>query len=155
MMNSESNAYPTLPTEPADPGQTALAKWFAEQRVQSVDNLETAARQIATLCTTLLGLLLGLMALSNETLPKYMHWSGGQWLGGLGVTALFAALTCALWVVMPRATPATLNDPDSLEVAFTVMLARKNAWLRRAILLFAAGMFCLSLLVVISLAFVL
>jgi hypothetical protein len=154
-MNSEPNPYPTLPTEPADAGQTALAAWFAEQRLKSADNLETAARQIITLSTTLLGLLLGLMALSEKTLPVYMQWSGVQWVSGLGVVGLFAALACALWVVTPRPAPATLNDPDNLEEAFAALLAHKNRWLRRAIVLFAAGMLCLTLVVVISLMFIL
>lgn len=147
----ETDIYPTVPTNKESPEEAALAQWFAEQRTKSVDNLEAAARQIITLCTTLLGILLGLMTLTKETLPEYMQWSGVQWLSGLGVIGLFAALAGGLYVVLPRENPATLNDPDSLQTAFKAILERKHLGLRSAILLFGGGMFCLMLVVVISL----
>ncbi|MCI0581119.1 MAG: hypothetical protein L0332_32825 [Chloroflexi bacterium] len=150
----ESDVYPSLPTEKESASQTALARWFAEQHIKSVDNLEKAARQIITLCTALLGTLLGLMALTEETLPRHMQWSGIQWISGVGVVGLFAALACALYVVMPRPNPVSLNDPGSLQTAFAMLLARKQLGLRLAIIIFAIALLCFMLVVVVSLAFV-
>lgn len=150
----ESDVYPTLPTEKESASQTALANWFAGQHLKSVDNLEMAARQIITLCTALLGTLLGLMALTEETLPKHMQWSGIQWISGVGVVCLFIALACALYVVIPQRNPVALNDPESLQTAFTTLLARKHFWLWLAIIIFAVAMACLMLVVVVSLAFI-
>ncbi len=154
MTEINSNAYPTLPTERETPQQAALAEWFAQQHVQSAANLETAARQIITLCTTLLGVLLGLMALTEDTLPAYMQWSGIQWLSGLGVVGLFAALGCGLYVVIPRPNMVTINDPDNMGAEFTALLARKSRGLLLAVILFGAAMFCLVCVIIISLALV-
>lgn len=147
--------YPSLPTEKELVWQTALARWFAEQHLKSVDHLEAAARQMITLCTALLGTLLGVMALSAETLPGYMRWSGIQWLSGLGVVGLFAALACALYAVLPRPWPVNLNDPASLQAAFDKLLARKHWGVWLAGFIFAGAMLCLMLVVVLSLAVIL
>ena len=151
---SETETYPTLISDKEAPEEAALAQWFADQRTKSVDNLEAAARQIITLCTTLLGVLLGLMSLTKDNLPPYMHWSGVQWLSGLGVVGLFVALACALYVVLPRHNPVTLNDPDSLQTVFQSILERKHVGLRWAIISFAGAMLCLVLVLVISLALI-
>ncbi|MBE2199812.1 MAG: hypothetical protein IAE79_14450 [Anaerolinea sp.] len=149
---SNPNPYPALPTEAENQQQAALYAWFTTQQTKAVDNLEEAARQIITLCTTLLGLLLGLLALTETPLPAHMGWSGVQWLGGVGVTALLLALAAALSVVIPRPTAATLNDPDDLERAFAALLARKNQGLWWAVLLFGTAMGCLAAVVVAALA---
>lgn len=151
----ESDIYPTLPTEKEPAAQTALANWFAEQHIHSIDNLETAARQIITLCTALLGALLGLMALTETPLPQHMQWSGVQWISGAGVVCLFAALACALYVVIPRRHPVNLNDPQNLQNTFETLLRRKQRWLWAAIITFGVAMFCFALIVVVSLSFVL
>lgn len=151
---SDTDSYPTLTTTKEPAAQTALAKWFAEQRIKSVDNLEAAARQIITLSTALLGTLLGLMAITEETLPKHMQWSGIQWLSALGVVGLFIALTFALYVVLPRPHAVALNDPESLQATFSVLLTRKQLGLRLALIIFAGAVFCLMLVILISLVLI-
>jgi hypothetical protein len=150
----ESDVYPTLQTEKEPASQTALVKWFAEQRLKSMDNIEAAARQIITLCTALLGSLLGLMALSEETLPRHMQWSGIQWISGIGVVCLFIALACGLYVILPSRKPVNLNDPDALEAAFDRLVFQKNVGLQLSTIIFGIAMLCLMLVVVFSLLFI-
>jgi len=151
---SEPDAYPSFPTEPETAEEAALYAWFTEQRVKSVDNLEGAARQIITLCTTLLGLLLGLLALTEDPLPAHIHWSGVQWLGGLGVAALLVALGGALYAILPQRIPVNLNDPRDLQNEFDALLARKSRGLQVAAVGFGAGMVFLGIIVVVALALI-
>jgi uncharacterized membrane protein YcjF (UPF0283 family) len=148
---NETNDFPTLPSRPERPDEAALHGWFAEQRLKSIDNLETAARQIITLCTTLLGLLLGLMALAAPNLPAHMGWSGVQWLSGLGVVALLVALLCGLSVVVPWRTAVNLQAPGELQATWEQLLARKSQGLRLAILFFAGAVVCLTAVILIAL----
>jgi len=136
--------YPTLPTAKPSAQEDALARWFATQRTQSIDNLEGAARQIITLCTTLLTVLLGLAALTAETLPSYMSAALIRWLSMVGVLALFVALGSALLVVLPGATWVKLNDPADLAAAYDKLLAYKNTGLTIAVVVFGTAMLCLT-----------
>lgn len=140
------------PQRPETEAESALHGWWAEQRTKSVDNLEAAARQIITLCSALLTVLLGLMALSEATLPKHMTWSGIQWLSAIGIIGLFAALAFALFVIYPRSNLVTHNDPSAEKQAFNDLLLHKNRWLSRSLWAFGIGMACIVLIVVISLA---
>lgn len=153
-MSEPEPAYPSLPTAPETAEEAALYAWFAEQQTKSADNLEAAARQIITLCTTLLGLLLGLLALAGKDLPAHMRWSGVQALSVAGVVALLLALVAALTVIIPRPLTVSLNDPDDLQTAFAALLARKSQGLSWAVWLFAAAMFCLGTVVVIAVALI-
>jgi hypothetical protein len=152
MAENEADNIPTLTTRAESQQQAALYAWFAEQATKSVDNLEQAARQIITLCTTLLGLLLGLLALAEDPLPAHMHWSGVQWLGGLGVAALLLALGGALYAIIPRRIPVNLNDPKDLQNEFDALLARKSRGLQVAVAGFGSAMFCLGAVVAAALA---
>jgi hypothetical protein len=141
----------TVSVEPETGEEAALYAWFAEQRLKSPDNLEAAARQIITLCSTLLGLLLGLLALTDSPLPAHIRWSGVQWLGGLGAAALALALAAALTVILPRPLTAAHNDPDELQAAFASLLARKSRGVWWAALFFGVGMVCLTAVTIIAL----
>ena len=144
---SEQEEFPTLSTRAETPQEKAMYEWFAEQRFKSVDNLETAARQIITLCTSLLGLLLALMALASSTVPAYMQWSGVRWLGGIGVVLLLFALLAGLGVVMPWQMALNLQNPQELNEAWQKLLARKSQKLWAALIAFASAMICLTLLI--------
>jgi hypothetical protein len=150
-MPSESDVYKP-PQRPETDAEAALHAWWTDQRTKSVDNLEAAARQMITLGSALLTALLGLMALSNATLPAHMTWSGIQWLSGLGIVGLFAALAFALVVVYPRPNPVTRNDPAAEKQAFEGLLQRKSRWLSAALWAFGVGMACIVVIVLISLA---
>ncbi|MCO5186832.1 MAG: hypothetical protein M9941_02260 [Anaerolineae bacterium] len=142
------------PQRPERPEEAQLHAWWTTQRTQSVDNLEAAARQIITLGSALLTALLGIMALSGETLPDYMRWSGIRWLSALAVIGLFAALSCALVVIYPFPQTVVRNDPAGNADAFEALLRRKNRWLRLAAIAFAVGMAGLLLVIVISLTLI-
>jgi hypothetical protein len=148
---NETDDFPTLPTRPERPEEAVLHGWFAEQRLKSADNLETAARQIITLCTTLLGLLLGLMALAGVHTPAYMHWSGVRWLSGAGVILLLVALLAGLSVVLPWQTAVNLSDPNDMAQTWARLLAQKSQGLWLALITFALAMFCLALIILIAL----
>jgi len=143
----DPDLYPTLPTTKPTAQEDALAQWFAKQHTQSIDNLEGAARQIITLCTTLLTVLLGLAALTADALPTYMNATVIRWLIMVGVLALFSALGSALIVVFPGATRVTLNDPKDLAAAYDKLLAFKNTGLSIAIVAFGIAMFCLTIVI--------
>lgn len=148
---SEQEEYPALPTRAETPQEKAMYEWFAEQRFKSADNLEAAARQIITLCTSLLGLLLGLLALAGSTVPAYMQWSGVRWLGGIGVVLLLLALLAGLGVVVPWRMSLNLQDGQALNEAWQKLLARKSQKLWVALIAFASGMVCLTLLIILAL----
>ena len=136
-----------LPTKKQTAAETALDDWFQKQRLASVDNLETAARQIIGLSSTILTVLLGLMALTEETLPSYMAKPSIQWISWIGLIGLAAGLACALMVVYPRPIHTT-NSPEDQQNDFDALLAFKSRWLGRSVIGFGLGM--ASLVIVIS-----
>ena len=80
------------PGTPETPRELALGQWWAEQELKSPANLEAAARQIITLVTSLLGLLLAILAVAEDPLPAYLASGGLRLAGGLAILALLGGL---------------------------------------------------------------
>ena len=117
-----------------------IADWFEKQEAESIDHLETAARQIITLVTTFYGLIFGVLALSSDTFAASLRL---PWVTGLGIAAvllLLLALAAALRVVMPRRYSYGEASLDRMQAAYQNILNHKFRWLRRATLLFGLGL---------------
>lgn len=125
-----------------------LLKWFAAQQIKSVDHVEAGARQIIALCSTLLTILFGLVALTGSAPPIYTQRALFQWLSLVGVVGLFLALFCALMVVIPSTYRVAINDPDALEARFGEILQHKTGGLNLAVVSFTIAMFCLTAMIV-------
>jgi len=156
-MNNPSpdpSSYPTAETRVSTAAEEALAVWFAEQQTKSVDNLEQAARQLITLCSSLLTVLLGITALSAQRPPPYLQSAFFQLCSLVTVLALLATLAAAIVVTMPGANPVISNDPDDMRNVFAELLRYKNRALRAALFAFALGMITLTCMIITALVIV-
>ena len=131
--------------------EQALASWFAEQALASPGNLESAARTIVGLVTGLLGLLLGVLAVSEDPLPSYLWLPWMRLAGVAAIVFLFAALLCALLVLLPRRMVLSRHRPDQQKAAFERMLAWKACWLRGAVVAFGLGVGLLGAILIVAL----
>ncbi len=129
----------------------ALREWWAAQALGSLDNLETAARQIITLCTTLLGSLLAVLALAEDPLPAYLAARAVRLAGGAGVLLLLGGLAAALVVVWPRRYAAAPDLPAQQRQAFTAMRQFKARALTASLALFGLGLAALALVLLLAL----
>jgi hypothetical protein len=133
------------------PEEAALRDWFDQQALAAPDNLEAAARLIITLVTTLIGLLLGVLAVAGEPLPGYFQYPSVRWLSVAAVGLLLIALAAALVVVFPFRQAVDRQRPSAQQVAFQQLLGRKSAALRVAAVCFGLGLLALGSVLVIAL----
>ena len=131
--------------------EKALAAWFAEQALASPGNLEAAARTVVGLVTGLLGLLLGVLAVSEDPLPSYLWDAGVRPLGVAAIVCLLIALLCALAVLLPRRIAVSSRRPDQQKAAFERMLARKARWLTVTVIAFGVGLLLLGAILIVAL----
>lgn len=150
----DPSSYPTANTRAPTAEEEALAAWFTDQQTKSVDNLEQGARQLITLCSSLLTVLLGITALSAQTSPPYLKMPFFQFCSVVTVVMLLITLAAALVVIMPGANPVTINDPASLRSTFAALRSYKNNGLRAALFAFAIGMVTLTGMIVTALVIV-
>lgn len=131
--------------------ERALREWWAAQALASLDNLERAARQIITLCTTLLGSLLALLALAENPLPAYL----ASWAVRNGAAAaallLLGGLAAALAVVWPRRYAAAADLPEQQRQAFHAMRRFKARLLTVSLTLFGLGLAALVVVLLLAL----
>ncbi len=109
---------------------------------KSLEQLESAAKQIITLVTSLLGLFLGILAFKDD--PTYLAYWDVKLLAGLALLTFLAALFFALGVVLPR--EYHVSDLNSMRLALTAMLRRKRDALRAATLAFGLAVTLVFLL---------
>ena len=76
-----------------------LEKLFDEMESGSLETLESAARQIITLSTALLGAFFGLLAFKDA--PSYLGFVEIKIVGGLALTAFLISLVLALRAISP------------------------------------------------------
>ena len=136
---------------PESPEERALREWWAAQALQSLDNLERAARQIITLCTTLLGTLLAVAALVENPLPPYMSYWSVRLALEVGVVLLLGGLAAALVVVWPRRYAAAPDLPDQQRQVFDGMRQLKARALSVSLVLFGLGLAALALALLLAL----
>lgn len=143
------SARPTGKRRPESDREAALRKFFAEQEVKSIDNLEAAARQIIQLVTALLGLLFGVLALSDGDAVAALKTPLVFWPGLLALGLTLIGLVCALAVIWPGLSTPRAHVPADEERAFAALLARKRDWLYRAVVAFGGGMLAFAVTVMV------
>ncbi len=132
-------------------GERALREWFDKQALAAPDNLEAAARQIITLVTSLLTILLAVLAVAGDPLPAYFAYPTVRWLGVMGVVLLLLALAAALGVVFPFREAVQSARPDEQQAAFARLLQRKSRFLQVAAIAFFLGLVALGSVLIIAL----
>lgn len=135
---------------PLSPADEQLVAFFRDLEQKSLDTLESAARQLITLVTTLLGLFFGVLAFKDN--PRYLQIPAVRALGGLAAGFYVLALFLALDVVMPRRLEVPLASLTQMRQLLRALFDRKSRSLRWAQIAFALGTLALLALILLLLA---
>ncbi|NLP09408.1 hypothetical protein GX408_03315 [bacterium] len=135
-MNDEIIEVPSEKLTPADERLEAL---FDEMEKGSLEALESAARQIITLCTTLLAAFWGILAFKD--MPVYITCPDVKSLTVAALVSFFIALAFALRVVLPRHHLFHRADLTGKRTILHNMLKRKRTALRWAAWFFGFAAF--------------
>ena len=130
--------------------EAAQREWFASQVTAAPANLNEAARQIITLVTTLLGLLLGLLALASGETPLFLRTVEIKAVSLLALALWLVALAAGLFTVVPQLETAASGRPGNQAEVFERILRRKSIALTVAAIAFGLGLLALG--VVLALA---
>lgn len=119
-----------------------LLEFVRKLEGNSLEQLESAAKQLITLVTSLLGLFLGILAFKDA--PTYLAYWDVKLLAGLALLAFLLTLFFALAAVLPR--EYRVADLNSMRLALITMLRRKRNALRAATLAFGISVTLIFLL---------
>jgi hypothetical protein len=145
--------YTVIGIREETPREAAQREWFEKQVLSAPDNLEAAARQLITLATALLSVLFGVLAVTNDPLPRYLALPLVRAIG-IGVVLLLLLSVCAaLLVVYPRRWEAASGKPESQENVFGRLLHWKGRALAVGAIAFAAGVTGLGAVLVMALLY--
>lgn len=136
MLNTEITEVPSEKLTPADERLEAL---FDEMEKSSLDTLESAARQIITLCTTLLAAFWGILAFKDT--PEYITCPDVKSLTAAALVSFFVALAFALRVVLPRHHLFHRADLTEKRAILHDMLKQKRTAQQRAARFFGIAAF--------------
>jgi len=134
-----------------NPEEKRLREWFEAQALTSPQTLEEAARLLIGLVTGLLGALFGVLTISAQNLPAYIHLSLVRVCGVAGVILWLAALLAGLVVVLPRQWQSAPGRPDSQSKTFQAILGRKSLWLTVSVVAFGLATLALGIVLVAAL----
>ncbi len=140
---------PVVESAPLSPADEHLAAYFQDLEQKSLDTLESAARQLITLVTTLLGLFFGVLAFKDN--PHYLAFPAVRILGGLAAGFYVLALFLALDVVMPRRLEVPAANLTAMRRLLRALFERKRRSLRWAQVAFALGTLALLALIILLL----
>ncbi|NCC32266.1 MAG: hypothetical protein EOM24_09610 [Chloroflexia bacterium] len=132
---------------PETTDERELREWLEKQKRGNIERLETSAQTIIQLVTGLYGVLFAVLALSDQ--PAYLEQPVVQWAGTVGVTAFFATLVMALFVLLPRRVSYETDNLSEMQAVYQGLLGRKAVLLQLAQGFFLIGM---AALVVVILA---
>lgn len=135
--------------EPLTKADEDLLDYFKNLEKNSLDTIESAARQIISLVTTLLGLFFGVLAFKDN--PTYLTLDAIRLLGAFSAGFYIAALFFALDVVMPRRIDIPTADLVAMKQLLLTLFDRKNRSLLWAQIAFGIGTVCLFLVILILL----
>ena len=136
------------------PEEERLADWLAEQHLKSPDRLEAAARQIVGLVTGLVGLLVGVAAVTEQPLPPYMAWPCLRWLMVASLVLLLVSLAAGMVVLWPRRVVYSPHKMAEQRAVFEGILRRKARALGVAIVCFALGIALLAAVLALAVLYV-
>ena len=132
----------SVKSRPPTPEELDLATWFDEQETQSVDRLESAARQIISLVTAFLGVVLGALSLGSEKFEATLRHPLVLGIGGVAVGLLLLALIGALGVVIPWRYTYGEADAAGRRAVYRRLVAFKSGWLQAGVIFFGSGLVC-------------
>ena len=139
-------------TRAETPSEAALRDWFDKQVLASPDNIESAARLIIGLTSTLLGVWYGVLNIAADKLPSYLKLFGVREFGVATILLMLVSLWAALAVVLPFRLAAQSTRPDEQAEAFKNMLQTKSMALRVATIAFGLGLASMGLVLIITLS---
>ena len=134
-----------------NPEEKRLREWFETQALASPNTLEEAARLLIGLVTGLLGALFGVLTISAEHLPAYIHLPLVQVCGVIGVILWLVALLAGLVVLLPRKWQPAPGRPDTESKTFQAILGRKSLWLTVSVSAFGMATLALGIVLVAAL----
>ena len=124
-------------SEPLSKADEDLIAYFKDLEQKSLESIESAARQIISLVTTLLGLFFGILAFKDN--PSYLAIEAVKICGILSAGLYIMALFFALDVVMPRRIDIPSADLAAMQQLLISLFNRKNRALLFAQITFGAG----------------
>lgn len=145
--SEETKIYEAIP-ETAE--QKAIRDWWIEQEVKSADLTDSVAKQIITLCTTLLGALTAILALTESTLPSYLSFFPIRLISAMSVFCLIVSLGIAVLVLTPKEYSARSAYPDEMRQSFQKIVQNKSRKLTWSLRLFGLGLFLLGLILIVA-----
>ncbi len=136
-----------VPAQEMTEADRRLDELFARMEVESITTLESHARQIVTLSTTLLAAFFGLLSLSNR--PAFLALKGVQICAAVTLTAFLVALLFALDALLPRRYEVPAADLTAKREVLNRLLRRKETAVKRATYTFgaAAGLMLVTALI--------
>lgn len=128
-----------------------LEKLFDELESNSLETLESAARQIITLSTALLGAFFGLLAFKDA--PSYLAFVEIKVIGAMALTAFLLSLFLALRAVSPRHYEFPQASLTAKRKALNEMLKLKRISVIWASWIFGIGAFLMLVVALYILIF--
>ena len=144
-MNGEA---PILPGMPATDEQKRLVAAFDEMERKQVRFIDTAAKRIIELCTTLLGVLFAVTAFGAQFPPPYLK--GNNTAKALAIATLawyVGAMLVALWAAQPREYLRYEHNVTEMRKVWREIVAFKSRTIKAAGVLFVLGSLTLALLI--------
>lgn len=116
-------------SRPFTAGDERLVKLFDELENQSMETLESAARQIVTLSTTLLAAFFGLLSLKDA--PAFLGFLEVKIIAAAALLGFILALAFALTAILPRHYEFSYADLSAKRAALKTMLSikRNGVWI--------------------------
>jgi hypothetical protein len=136
-----SKKTPAAQSAPLSKADENLLDYFKDLESKSLETIESAAKQIISLVTTLLGLFFGVLVLRGDAASIASFEI--KLFGLLALLGYFAALFFALDVVMPRRFNIPGADLTAMRATLEELFERKSHALILAQLAFGAATFCL------------
>ena len=148
MSESGQEKVVSVESRPLTDREADILAWFEKQESESLTNLEAGARQIITLITGFLGLLLGIISLGKDSLADILTQPWLVWGSVATLVLLVLALGAALSVVLPRAYHYGEARLDEMKRVYDHIAGLKASWLRLATLFFGLGLGVLAAMMI-------
>ena len=130
-----------VPSQPLSEADRRLEATLARLEEESLAALEAHARQVITLCTTLLAAFFGLLSLGDRSAFLDRWWV--QWMITATLTAFFLSLVLSLDALLPRPYRLPRADLTAKREALDRILHRKYRAMKWATWAFGAAILLL------------
>jgi hypothetical protein len=130
-------------SRPVEPADERLNRLFEDLESKSLDTLDSAARQIITLCTTLLGAFFAILALKDA--PAYLQYFEVKVLAGIALGGFMVAIVFGLATSLPRHYRPAAGDLTDMRETLETMRQHKRKNLFEAEIAFGSGILAMLL----------